>query len=149
MGLAWRQGNSQFQARQVTLNLDKDYKDLDEEVTEDPHQTDRVEHHMDIKRTGLQNANDTLTTAMFESFEGTPEFDFIHSLSYFVTVSHLTTVHSWIQILIIDTYNLLAYSSVSLTDQKGKKVFFDLVRDLDIFSLLTLFFLSFSFKYFF
>ena len=42
---------------------------------------------MDIKRTGLQNANETLTTVMFESFEGAPEFDFIHSQPYFVSHS--------------------------------------------------------------
>jgi hypothetical protein len=42
---------------------------------------------MDIKRTGLQNTNDTITTVMFDSFEGAPEFDFIHSHPYFVAHS--------------------------------------------------------------
>ena len=60
MGLDWRQTNSQFMARQTTLKLDKDFKDLDEEDTEDPRQTDRVEQRMDMKRTDLQNTNDTL-----------------------------------------------------------------------------------------
>ena len=60
MGLAWRQTNSQFMTRQTTLKLDKDFKDLDEEDTEDPRQTDRVKQRMDMKRTDLQNTNDTL-----------------------------------------------------------------------------------------
>jgi hypothetical protein len=87
MGLAWRQANTQFMARQATLKLDKDFKDLDDEGTEDPRQADRVEQRLDIKRTGLQNANDTLVTAMFESFAGAAEFDFIASLPYVVARS--------------------------------------------------------------
>ena len=84
MGLAWRQTNSQFMAHQTTLKLDKDFKDLDEEDTEDPRQTDRVEQCMDIKHTDLQNTNDTLVTVMLESFVDATEFDFINSLPYFV-----------------------------------------------------------------
>ena len=87
MGLPWRQANTQFMARQATLKLDKDFKDLDDEGTEDPRQADRVEQRLDIKRTGLQNANDTLVTAMFESFAGAAEFDFIASLPYVVARS--------------------------------------------------------------
>jgi len=43
MGLAWRQAMTQFSARQTVLKRDKDFKDLDEEGTEDPRQADRVE----------------------------------------------------------------------------------------------------------
>ena len=87
MGLAWRETNSQFMTHQVTLKLDKDLKDLDEEGTEDPRQADRVDQSMDIKSTGLQNTNDTLVTVMFESFADATEFDFINSLPYFVEYS--------------------------------------------------------------
>ena len=59
MGLAWRQANSQFQARPATFKLDKDYKDIDEDGTEDLRQADREEHRMDIKRIGLQIANES------------------------------------------------------------------------------------------
>ena len=59
MGLAWRQANSQFQARPATFKLYKDCKDIDEDGTEDPRKANRVEHRMDIKRTGLQNANES------------------------------------------------------------------------------------------
>ena len=57
--LTWRQANSQFQARQATLKLDKDHKDIDEDGTEDLRQADREEHRMDIKRIGLQIANES------------------------------------------------------------------------------------------
>jgi hypothetical protein len=64
MVLAWRQVNTQFMARQTTLKLDKDFKDLDDEGNEDPRQADRLEQCLDIKRTGLQNANDTLVITL-------------------------------------------------------------------------------------
>ena len=53
MDLAWRQSNSQFTTRQPTLKLDKDFKDLDEEVAEDPRQADRLEQSMDNLKGGL------------------------------------------------------------------------------------------------
>jgi len=82
MGLTSRQAETQFKARQVVLRLDKDFKDLDDDGTEDPRQSDRVEHRMDIKRTGLQNANDMLFTGMFEATADAPEFQFLHSLPF-------------------------------------------------------------------
>ena len=81
MGLGWRQADTQFKARMVVLKLDKDFKDLDD-GSEDPRQPDRVEHRMDIKRTGLQNANDVLFTVMIDSIAEAPEFQFLHSLPF-------------------------------------------------------------------
>ena len=80
---------------------------------------------MDIKRTGLQNANDTLRTAMFESLEGAPEFDFIHSQSYFVARS-LPPYYGAIVDTDLDHWHLQPFGMLlsELDGPEGQKRFF-------------------------